>query len=229
MIANIFLSFDPINFKILSLNWISSLLFLILFFYSYWLIPSRFFFIYLLILEFLILELKVLINKKYFINLLIYFCLFLFILINNFLRLFPYIFCSSRHLIFSLSLSLPLWLRLIFYGWINHINHIFSHLVPLGTPFILIPFIVLIETVRNLIRPLTLRVRLAANLIAGHLLITLLGNIETSLFFFILIIVIIFIQNLLLILEISVSFIQSYVFITLRLLYSSEVFCYDKL
>ena len=45
-----------------------------------------------------------------------------------------------------------------------------------GTPPILIPFIVCIETIRNLIRPGTLAVRLAANIIAGHLLLTLLGN-----------------------------------------------------
>ncbi|WP_431834057.1 F0F1 ATP synthase subunit A, partial [Escherichia coli] len=52
----------------------------------------------------------------------------------------------------------------------------FAHLVPQGTPPVLIPFIVCIETIRNIIRPGTLAVRLAANIIAGHLLLTLLGN-----------------------------------------------------
>ncbi|WP_414887680.1 F0F1 ATP synthase subunit A, partial [Sphingomonas sp. Leaf339] len=51
-----------------------------------------------------------------------------------------------------------------------------AHLVPQGTPPVLIPFIVCIETIRNIIRPLTLAVRLSANIIAGHLLLTLLGN-----------------------------------------------------
>lgn len=184
---------------------------------------------YLLIVNFLIFELKVLIIKKYYVNLLIYLSIFIFILINNLLRLFPYIFSSTRHLIFSLSLSLPLWLRLIFFGWINYTNHIFSHLVPLGTPYILMPFIVLIETVRNLIRPWTLRVRLAANLIAGHLLLTLLGDLEVRRILLLLLFLVFFLQNILIILEISVSFIQSYVFITLRLLYSGEFFFYDKL
>jgi hypothetical protein len=55
-------------------------------------------------------------------------------------------------------------------------NHIFEHLVPQGTSTILIPFMVVIETIRNLIRPGTLAVRLTANIIAGHLLLTLLGN-----------------------------------------------------
>jgi F-type H+-transporting ATPase subunit a len=47
--------------------------------------------------------------------------------------------------------------------WINNTNHMFKHLVPQGTPTVLIPFIVCIETVRNIIRPGTLAVRLTAN------------------------------------------------------------------
>jgi F-type H+-transporting ATPase subunit a len=97
-------------------------------------------------------------------------------------------------------------------------------LVPQGTPPILIPFIVCIETIRNVIRPLTLAVRLAANIIAGHLLLTLLGNtgpiiINST----ILIQILILSQILLLILELAVSVIQSYVFAVLTTLYSREV------
>merc|ERR1712215_411713 len=55
-------------------------------------------------------------------------------------------------------------------------NHLIAHLVPTGTPRFLIPIIVLIETVRRLIRPATLAIRLAANIVAGHLLLTLLGS-----------------------------------------------------
>ncbi|WP_369011417.1 F0F1 ATP synthase subunit A [Pseudophaeobacter profundi] len=58
----------------------------------------------------------------------------------------------------------------------NKTNHIFTHLLPVGTPPILIPFIVIIESIRNIIRPRSLAVRLRANIIAGHLLIRLLGN-----------------------------------------------------
>jgi len=50
-----------------------------------------------------------------------------------------------------------------------------AHLIPLNTPIILTPFLVLIETIRIIIRPLSLSIRLTANLIAGHLLITLLN------------------------------------------------------
>jgi len=94
--------------------------------------------------------------------------------------------------------------------------------VPQGTPGILIPFIVCIETIRNIIRPGTLAVRLTANIIAGHLLITLLGNTGPSIVSYLLIILIIT-QILLLTLESAVSIIQSYVFAVLSTLYSREV------
>ena len=98
----------------------------------------------------------------------------------------------------------------------------FAHLVPQGTPAALIPFIVLIETIRNVIRPGTLAVRLAANIIAGHLLLTLLGSTGPSLSTSILTLLIIA-QILLLILESAVAIIQSYVFAVLRTLYAREV------
>ena len=94
--------------------------------------------------------------------------------------------------------------------------------MPQGTPGPLIPFIVLIETIRNVIRPGTLAVRLAANIIAGHLLLTLLGRTGPSLSFS-LVSILLFTQILLLILEAAVAVIQSYVFAVLRTLYAREV------
>jgi F-type H+-transporting ATPase subunit a len=98
----------------------------------------------------------------------------------------------------------------------------FAHLVPQRTPNLLIPFIVLIESISNIIRPLTLAVRLIANIVAGHLLITLLGNQTAASSKFILVSLIIT-QILLLTLETAVAFIQSYVFAVLSTLYSREV------
>jgi F-type H+-transporting ATPase subunit a len=97
-----------------------------------------------------------------------------------------------------------------------------AHLVPLGTPGVLIPFIVLIETVSNVIRPGTLAVRLAANIIAGHLLLVLLGNQGPSITFSLLRVLLVT-QILLLTLERAVAVIQSYVFAVLATLYSREV------
>jgi F-type H+-transporting ATPase subunit a len=81
---------------------------------------------------------------------------------------------------------------------------------------------VIIELTRNIIRPITLCVRLTANLIAGHLLITLLGNALISLSFYSFMISL-FVPLLLTILESAVAFIQAYVFITLVTLYTTEV------
>ena len=97
-----------------------------------------------------------------------------------------------------------------------------AHCVPLGSPPVLMPFMVLIETIRNLIRPGTLAVRLAANIIAGHLLLVLLGNQGPNLSSAFLVVLIVT-QILLLVLESAVAVIQSYVFAVLATLYSREV------
>jgi len=101
-------------------------------------------------------------------------------------------------------------------------DNLFAHLVPSGTPSFLMPVIVIIETIRNFIRPLTLAIRLAANIVAGHLLLTLLGSQgiilgKANLLFLICFLII------LLFLEIAVACIQSYVFTVLRSLYLGEL------
>lgn len=97
-----------------------------------------------------------------------------------------------------------------------------SHLVPQGTPAALMIFIVVIELVSNIIRPITLCVRLTANLIAGHLLMSLLGNALASIGTLISIAALP-IPLILTILESAVAFIQAYVFMTLITLYTTEV------
>jgi len=98
----------------------------------------------------------------------------------------------------------------------------FAHIVPQRTPGALIPFIVLIESIRNIIRPLTLAVRLIANIVAGHLLITLLGN-QTAISSRITLAILIRTQIILLTLESAVAIIQSYVFAILSTLYAREI------
>lgn len=224
MITNLFSSFDPsTNILNLSLNWIRTLIGLIIIPITYWFIPSRYNIIWINILLTLHKEFKTLLgpyNHKG--RTFIFISLFTLILFNNFIGLFPYIYTSSSHISITLSLALPLWLSFILFGWINNTQHIFAHLVPQGTPPILIPFIVCIESIRNIIRPGTLAVRLAANIIAGHLLLTLLGNTGPIINSFIMTLLIIT-QLLLLTLEFAVSIIQSYVFAILRTLYSREV------
>lgn len=224
MITNLFSVFDPsTSIFNLSLNWIRTFIGLFIIPFSFWLLPSRINYIWNNILITLFKEFKTLLgpNRKYGCSF-IFISLFSLILFNNFLGLFPYIFTSTSHLTLTLSLALPLWLSFIIYGWLNNTQHIFAHLVPQGTPNVLIPFMVCIETIRNVIRPGTLAVRLTANIIAGHLLLTLIGNTGNSLSYFILSFLI-FSQIALLILESAVAIIQSYVFAVLSTLYSREI------
>lgn len=223
MITNLFSRFDPLSRVLnLSLNWISTTLGLIFIPYIFWAIPSRWSILWSSITKTLHQEFKVLLGPMNTGGTLIFVSLFRLIVFNNFLGLLPYVFTRTRHLAITLALALPLWVSFIIFGWVNHTQHMFAHLVPLGTPGALIPFIVLIETVRNVIRPGTLAVRLAANIIAGHLLLTLLGNTGSSLSVSLLSILI-FSQILLLLLESAVAIIQSYVFAVLRRLYAREV------
>nr|UFZ13775.1 ATP synthase F0 subunit 6 [Neurhermes tonkinensis] len=223
MMTNLFSVFDPSSSFNLSLNWMSTFLGLLIIPMMYWLLPTRFNFMWFNILKTLHNEFKTLLGSTgHSGSTFIFISLFSLILFNNFLGLFPYIFTSTSHLTMTLSLALPLWLSFMIFGWINHTQHMFAHLVPQGTPPILMPFMVCIETISNIIRPGTLAVRLAANMIAGHLLLTLLGNTGNSCPSNLLWILI-FTQILLLMLESAVAIIQSYVFTILSTLYSSEV------
>nr|APX39369.1 ATP synthase F0 subunit 6 [Longitarsus atricillus] len=223
MMMNLFSSFDPTSTMNLSLNWLSTLIGMLIIPPMFWIIPSRMNILWTKIILTLHKEFKVLLgNSKSQGSTLIFISLFSFILYNNFLGLFPYIFTSSSHMTMTLTLALPLWLSFMIYGWMNNTIHMLSHLVPQGTPPILMPFMVCIETISNIIRPGTLAIRLSANMIAGHLLMTLLGNTGPSISL-ILMNILIITQILLLTLETAVSMIQSYVFAVLSTLYSSEV------
>nr|QXI88810.1 ATP synthase F0 subunit 6 [Onryza maga] len=224
MMTNLFSIFDPsTNLFNLPLNWLSTLIGILFIPYSFWLIPNRHFIMWNLIITKLHTEFKNLLGPNSFSgSTFIFISLFSFVLFNNFLGLFPYIFTSTSHLSISLSITMSLWLSFMFYGWINNSQHMFIHMIPQGTPSILMPFMVIIETISNIIRPGTLAVRLTANMIAGHLLLTLLSSTGINMSNY-LIIFLIIIQILLLTLESAVAVIQSYVIAILSTLYSNEV------
>lgn len=147
---------------------------------------------------------------------------FLFILFSNFLGLLPYIFTRSRHLRFTLSLALPFWGGCILWSRVFQYKNILVHLVPVGTPAALIPVMVIIETIRNMIRPGALAVRLAANIVAGHLLLSLLGGQGASMGLPLLRGLLLGLV-LLIVLECAVACIQAYVFTILSTLYLNEL------
>nr|YP_009128688.1 ATP synthase F0 subunit 6 [Lyreidus brevifrons]AJR19293.1 ATP synthase F0 subunit 6 [Lyreidus brevifrons] len=223
MMANLLSIFEPSSSNFLfPLNWFITFLGLMFMPFIYWAFPSRWSLLWNKITCTLHNEFKALLLPSHTGSTMLFVAMFSLILFNNFLGLLPYVFNSSSHMVMTLSLSLPLWVTLMIYGWVNHTQHMFAHLVPQGTPAALMPFMVLIETISNIIRPGTLAIRLAANMIAGHLLLTLLGGTGPSLTYS-LISILIFSQILLLILESAVAVIQSYVFAVLSTLYTSEI------
>uniref|UniRef100_UPI0030FEC581 ATP synthase subunit 6 n=1 Tax=Echinolaelaps fukienensis TaxID=2902762 RepID=UPI0030FEC581 len=221
MSLNLFSVFDPSTSNMLSFNWMSMLLCLMLFYPLYWLMPSRIMNLYNNFILFLLGEFMSNFMKKNYSVFCLFMGLFWFVFYNNYLGLYSYIFTSTSHLSVTLGMSLSFWLVFMLFGWMNNMNKMFAHLVPLGSPIYLASFMVLIETVSNIIRPITLSVRLAANMIAGHLLLTLLSNLmEMNLLLFPMVMPFIV---CLMMLEMAVSLIQSYVFITLLSLYLNEV------
>nr|AMJ17229.1 ATP synthase F0 subunit 6 [Acraea epaea] len=219
---NLFSMFDPsTNLMNIPLNWLSSILGILFLPLTFWLIPNRHFMLWNFITNKMNNEFKLLMNPSNKNSTLLFISLFYFICFNNFLGLFPYIFTSTSHIVLSLSISLTLWLSFMIFGWINNTNHMFIHMIPQGTPPILMPFMVLIETISNIIRPLTLAIRLMANMIAGHLILNLLSSngINLSNYF---IIFLILIQIILITLESAVAVIQAYVISVLNVLYCNE-------
>lgn len=188
----------------------------------YYLFFSRFWLIMWLLVRSIIFEFKALLGGSSGVGILVVMIvIFMFIVENNIFGLFPYIFTGTSHFLVTISFGFPIWVGLILFGLLNYLNYMFCHLVPYGTPDVLLIFIVVVERVRNLIRPITLTVRLGANMVAGHLLLRLLGGVSgfwmrgLSLFGLI----------ILIILEIAVAIIQGYVFVTLLILYYREINC----
>ena len=222
--GDLFLSFNPQTEVIFEFsgNWLAALSVLIVVPQGYWLVKGQYEKFFLWIVELFVDQLRPIFGKiirpgRFLILLRI----FVFVIITNFLGLMPYVFTSSSHLRFTLRLALPLWLGKIVLRVAKQLNYNLAHLVPEGTPGALIPVIVIIETVRLVIRPGTLAVRLAANIVAGHLLLVLLGGQGASLGGLVLAGLIIGLV-LLVTLECAVACIQAYVFTILRSLYLRE-------
>nr|WKK30214.1 ATP synthase subunit 6 [Symmorphus murarius] len=222
MMSNLFSIFDPHTSIKDTYNWISIIIPLILFPKMFWFKPSKLFSAIKMIIMFLFNELFNLMNKYNLNNIFFFLVLFYLLVMMNFIGLFPYIFTPTSHLIISLPLSLSIWLSIMFFNWTKKTNLSFAHLVPLGTPTLLMSFMVIIETISNIIRPGTLAIRLSANMIAGHLLLCLLGSTGPNLKNTIIIVILLITQIMLFTLEMAVSIIQSYVFTMLSSLYSNE-------
>nr|YP_001427346.1 ATP synthase F0 subunit 6 [Mesobuthus martensii]ABC71910.1 ATP synthase F0 subunit 6 [Mesobuthus martensii] len=218
---NLFVVFDPVSMLGVHLNWVSLFVGGLFLPVGYWILPSRYVVLLGEVTKSLASEVGFLFSKSWGGVELLLITLFWVIVMSNFLGLFPFIFTATSHILVTLGLALPIWVSLMLYGWVNKTKEMFAHLVPMGTPFALMNFMVIIESVSNVIRPITLPVRLAANMIAGHLLIVLLGSAVTIKLWSVCFGVISL--GLLFLLETAVAFIQAYVFMVLVGLYSAEI------
>lgn len=153
--------------------------------------------------------------------------LFIFILINNLIGMIPYSFASTSHFILTFSLSFTIVLGATILGFQKHGLEFFSLLVPAGCPLGLLPLLVLIEFISYLARNISLGLRLAANILSGHMLLNILAgftyNIMTSgfIFFFLGLIPLAFIVAFSG-LELGIAFIQAQVFVVLTSSYIKD-------
>lgn len=153
--------------------------------------------------------------------------LFMFILVNNLIGLVPYSFASTSHFILTFSISFTIVLGATILGFQKHGLKFFSLFVPSGCPLALLPLLVLIEFISYLSRNVSLGLRLAANILSGHMLLSILSgftyNIMTSgIIFFILGLIplafIIAFSGL----ELAIAFIQAQVFVVLSCSYIKD-------
>jgi len=228
MILDIFSSFDPgINILNNSSNiifWIIIISATLLFSTSIWATPNN----YIVVTNSIIKIINDQRNRTYGSHLkgfnIIIVALFILIININLVGLLPAVFRYSSHLLFSLRFGLPLWITIILSAILYNSSRWAARLLPGGAPHWLNPFLVLIETVRISVRPLTLSFRLAANISAGHIVLTLIGTYCAAALInnFITFLFLILVQLGYILFEIGICLIQRYIFCLLLRLYSDD-------
>lgn len=150
--------------------------------------------------------------------------LFLFILMLNCLGFFLFAFPTTTHISVTFGMALSVWLGVILYGFYKFNFNFFSQFFPPGAPLYMSPLLVAIELISNFSRPIALGLRLAANLTAGHLLLSIISEFGCKLLwavptFSVFSTLIIIAMTCL---ELGVLIIQAYVFSLLSLIYLKD-------
>jgi F-type H+-transporting ATPase subunit a len=109
------------------------------------------------------------------------FSLFMFILFCNLLGMLPYSFTVTSHIIVTFALAFVVMLGVTVIGFIRHGAHFLTLFVPSGVPVFLLPLMVVIEVLSYLTRPISLSVRLFANMMAGHTMLKVFGGFVIAL------------------------------------------------
>ena len=109
------------------------------------------------------------------------FSLFMFVLFCNMIGMLPYSFTVTSHIIVTFALAIIIFLGVTVIGFIKHGLGYLKLFVPSGVPLVLLPLIVIIEIISYLSRPVSLSVRLFANMMAGHTMLKVFGGFVISL------------------------------------------------
>lgn len=154
--------------------------------------------------------------------------IFFFILIANLIGNIPYSYAITSSAILTMSFSIAIFLGVTIVGLMAKKLNFFSHFVPEGTPLALTPLLALIELISYCARAVSLGVRLFSNIVAGHTLLKILSTFLLQFFQseYLLVSIIAVVPFTIFcglsVLELAVSFIQSYVFIVLTSSYIRE-------
>tara|TARA_B100001750_G_C15513046_1_gene605001 strand:- start:1074 stop:1799 length:726 start_codon:yes stop_codon:yes gene_type:complete len=149
------------------------------------------------------------------------FTIFVVVLLGNMLGMIPYSFTYTSHIAVTMGLALSIFIFVTILGFVKHGLHFFSLFCPAGVPFFLMPLIIPIEIISYMIRPVTLSVRLFANMMAGHLMLKVFAGFSIAMgvglglapMFF----------NVALIgFEFLIAFLQAYVFTILSCIYLKD-------
>jgi len=156
-------------------------------------------------------------GKKYFPFI---FAIFMFVLIGNMVGMVPYSFTFTSHIIVTFALAAVIFIGVTVLGFIKHGFHYFTLLAPPGLPFYMLPILIPIEIISYLSRPISLSVRLFANMLAGHTLLKVFAGFVVSLGVagFLPLAFIVALTGL----EILIAFLQAYVFAILTCLYIND-------
>ena len=149
------------------------------------------------------------------------FSLFMFVLFCNMLGMLPYSFTVTSHIIVTFALAAVIFIGVTIIGFANHGVGYLKLFIPSGVPVVLLPLIVIIEIISYLARPVSLSVRLFANMMAGHTMLKVFGGFVISLGIiggWLPLSFTVALTGL----EILIAFLQAYVFAILTCIYLSD-------
>lgn len=152
------------------------------------------------------------------------FTLFTFLVLANLTGMIPYSFALTSHLVVTLFLSFLTFSLAVSIAVFRHGVHFFELFLPAGAPFLLIPFLVVLELISFTARLFSLAIRLFANIMSGHTLLKILANfawllfLNSSLLFVGPFVVVLAVTGL----EMGIAVLQAYVFTVLSCIYLNE-------